>query len=93
MPRPQPAPQKPNPTQFATTRCWALWCLRELARLRVYHALGPQAHALVTLGYLDQDEATRLLCELRGVPPPPKPAPKQLDLLHDIPPAPNEENR
>lgn len=94
MTRPLPAPEAQhrcaahhaatqNP-DFSTPEEWARWNLRELAHLRLHHALTPQAHALVAHGYLTADEATGLLSELRGLDPP-RPTPTPTDLQLDLP--------
>ena len=64
---------------FQDNRSWALWCLRELRRLGVHHAIAPQARALELQGYLDADDIAGLLDELRGGATY-KPTPRQLEL-------------
>lgn len=85
-----PAPTTDNnPPSFSDSRGWALWCLRELKRLGVHHALAPQARAFVVHGYLTEDDIAGLLDELRGGSAyKPPPIPKQLDLLIEETPCP-----
>jgi hypothetical protein len=70
---------------FDSARSWAFWCLRELHRLGLRHAIAPQARALVAIGYLTEDDTAPLLDELlgrqRSYQPPP--IPRQLDLLSE----------
>lgn len=83
--RPTPPLTLSTEPSFASNQSWAFWCLRELHRLGLPHAIAPQARALVATGYLTEDDTVPLLDELLGRQQSyqPPPMPRQLDLLSE----------